>query len=80
MSFWIREIAGWLLLALGLFLFYICLAILLAPGPRLLEAGPIAVIGIFVFRGGLHFLKVAVAARVAMRAQRLAQEKEKVTR
>jgi hypothetical protein len=73
MSFWVREIVGWLLLLLGLFLFYVCLAILLTPGPHLLESGPIALIGIFVFRGGLHFLKVAVAARVAMRAQRLAE-------
>jgi hypothetical protein len=69
MRFWIREIMGWLLVLAGLLLFYVCVAILLAPGPLIFEAMIINVIGIFVFRGGIHLLKVAVAARIAMQTQ-----------
>ncbi len=65
--FWFRELMGWLLVLLGLGIFYVCLAFLLVEG-RILEAPVIAVIGVFVFRGGIHLLKVAVAARLAMQA------------
>jgi uncharacterized membrane protein len=73
MGFWVREILGWLLVGLGLFLFVICFLILLSPpapgSPGILEAGQLTVIGVFVFRGGIHLLKVAVAARVCLQAQ-----------
>lgn len=62
MRFWIREIAGWLLVALGLYVFY--LAYLMILGRMIWEAGQWAFVGIIVFRGGIHLLKVAVAARV----------------
>lgn len=70
MHYWIREVAGWLLVLAGLFVFYVCCAKLLDTTNRnwLLEAGPLTLIGIVVFRGGIHLLKVAVAARVAMQA------------
>ena len=72
--FWVREILGWLLVILGLYLFMVSLAILLSPAPparepRILEAPAVVLIGIIVFRGGIHLLKVAVAARVCMQAQ-----------
>jgi hypothetical protein len=67
MRFWIRELAGWLLVALGLFVFYLCLAMLYRNW--VFEAGPLTLIGIIIFRGGIHFLKVAVAARVCLHAQ-----------
>ena len=76
MSFWVRELVGWVLIALGLFIFYLSVLVLLDPSPRLVASGPLIVIGIFVFRGGIHLLKVAIAARVAMHAQRLAEERE----
>jgi hypothetical protein len=70
MRFLFREIAGWLLVAIGLFIFYICLGFLTsASWPRFLESGPLAFIGFIVFRGGIHLLKVAVAARVCLQAQ-----------
>lgn len=65
--FWFRELMGWLLILLGLGIFYVCLAFLLVEA-RIIEAPIIAVIGVFVFRGGIHLLKVAVAARIAMQA------------
>jgi antibiotic biosynthesis monooxygenase (ABM) superfamily enzyme len=73
--FWFRELMGWLLVVLGLYLFVVCLALLLNPEPSILEAPVISVIGIVVFRGGIHLLKVAVAARIAM--QTLAQPAER---
>lgn len=67
MKFWSREISGWILLLLGLLVFYTCYVLLLSGRP--IEAGPMTVIGIFLFRGGLHLLKVAVAARVSLQTQ-----------
>ena len=75
MRFWVREIAGWLFVGLGVFIFYICFGILLPPPPGeplLIEASYLTVIGIIVFRGGIHLLKVAVAARICMKAPPLA--------
>lgn len=75
--FWLRELAGWILVLLGLYCFLVCLALLLNPGPGILEAPVISVIGIIVFRGGIHLLKVAVAARVCMQTQaELARRKQ----
>jgi hypothetical protein len=75
MRFWIREVAGWLLVALGLYVFYITFAVLLTPGPWLVESIYLTVIGVVVFRAGIHLLKVAVAARVCLHAEaRLREE------
>jgi hypothetical protein len=65
--FWSREIAGWILLILGLGIFYLCFAFLAQQ--LVVQALPLTVIGIFVFRGGLHLLKIAVAAEVCLQAQ-----------
>jgi hypothetical protein len=72
MRFWLRELAGWLLVGLGLYVFLIVTLLLLDPEigwPQFVQAGPLIVIGFIVFRGGIHLLKVAVAARVCMQAQ-----------
>jgi hypothetical protein len=72
MRFWFRELAGWLLVALGLYVFLVVTTELLNPAidwPRYIQAGPLIVIGFIIFRGGIHLLKVAVAARVCMQAQ-----------
>jgi hypothetical protein len=68
MSFWFREFAGWLLVGLGLFVFYLTFEACRAR--MIFEAPVIAVVGIFIFRGGIHLLKVAIAARIASEAQR----------
>jgi hypothetical protein len=67
--FWVREIVGWLLVLLGLYLFFVCYCMLINDPPYILEAPLLTVIGVFVFRGGIHLLKVAVAARVCQQAQ-----------
>ncbi len=74
MRFWIREILGWLLVGLGLYVFLICFSLLVRDRPLILEAGPLTLIGIIIFRGGIHLLKVAVAARICLYAQAAPRE------
>jgi len=63
MSYWAREIAGWALILIGLILFYQAYDLLLRK--RVIEAVPLTFAGFIVFRGGIHLLKVAVAAQAA---------------
>ena len=65
--FWIREIAGWAFIVLGLWMFYVSYFVLLRNG-YIIQSGPTVLMGIVVFRGGIHLLKVAVAARVCQQA------------
>jgi hypothetical protein len=60
------EITGWLLLVIGLFVFFVCFVMLVGLGdqPRILEPAALIVIGIFIFRGGIQLLKIAAAAAV----------------
>lgn len=62
-SYWSREIAGWLLILAGLYAFMSAYDLLLSK--RIFEATPMVFIGFIVFRGGVHVLKVAVAAQAA---------------
>lgn len=62
MTYWLREIAGWGLVVLGLWLFATVLDFL--RNRWIFEGAILSAVGIFVFRGGIHLLKVAVAARV----------------
>jgi hypothetical protein len=70
MIYWIRELLGWALMAVGLFVFYITLRALLQDGPYILESPVMAAIGFVVFRGGLQVLKVSLAGRVCAQAAR----------
>lgn len=65
MSYWVREVGGWLLVLAGLYLFGQAYDLLLRR--RLFEAVPAVFMGFVVFRGGIHLLKVAVAAQAARR-------------
>ena len=73
MRYWWRELAGWLLVGLGLYVFFIVATDLLNPQidwyPHYIQVGPLIVIGFIIFRGGIHLLKVAIAARACMHAQ-----------
>lgn len=62
-AYWSREIAGWVLILIGLFTFMQAYDLLLSK--RIFEATPVVFIGFIVFRGGTHILKVAVAAQAA---------------
>src|SRR5947209_1411289 len=74
MVFWLRELAGWVLVALGLLVFYVTFLVLNTSGPWLIEAIFLTVIGVMVFRGGIQMLKLAVAGRLYLRAQARAAE------
>jgi hypothetical protein len=70
MRFWLREIAGWALVALGLLIFLVVYALCTQEQDHhYVEAMTMTVIGIFVFRGGINVLKTAVAARICQQAQ-----------
>lgn len=71
----LREVVGWLLLAMGLLIFFICFSMLVADKPRIIQASPLAILGFMIFRGGIHLLKVAAAAQVCLAAQKLLAEK-----
>jgi hypothetical protein len=68
MSFWFREIFGWFLVVLGLVVLFECMN--KVRDQLIIEAGALTVIGIVLFRGGIHLLKVAVAARICREARR----------
>ena len=61
--YWSREIAGWALVGAGLWQFWNTYALLL--NRRIFEAAPSGFIAFIIFRGGIHLLKVAVAAQAA---------------
>jgi hypothetical protein len=67
MTVWLREIAGWLLLGCGLAVFLFVYRLLL--DRRFIDVIPLTFIGYVVFRGGLHLIKVATAARACREAQ-----------
>ena len=72
MAIWLREGAGWVLLGIGLAAFAVCYFVFLLQ-KRVIEAAGLGMIGFAVFRGGLHLLKVAIAARAAQEASRPAE-------
>ncbi len=69
MRFWSREIGGWALIVLGLVVFYRSYFLLTDGSNKILEGGAVTLVGIILFRGGIHLLKVAVAARICLQAQ-----------
>ena len=75
MRFWLREIVGYALMLLGLFVFYLVLAFV--NNGLIIEGSSLTVIGFIVFRGGIHLLKVAVAARLCLAAH--AEQKKQRT-
>ena len=70
MGVWLREAAGWVLLGTGLAAFAVCYFVFLLQR-RVIEAVGLGLIGFTVFRGGMHLLKVAIAAKAAKEAGRL---------
>jgi hypothetical protein len=68
MNYWSREVAGWLFIILGLFVFYRSYTLLSNEGHYIIEGGALTIVGVFLFRGGIQLLKIAVAARICLQA------------
>ncbi|MGL4464728.1 MAG: hypothetical protein ACRC1K_21450 [Planctomycetia bacterium] len=62
--FWVREVIGWLLVAAGLF--GVLQSMSLVGNREVVGGAIVAGMAIFVFRGGLHLIKVATAARIVL--------------
>jgi hypothetical protein len=79
MKYWTRELAGWFLLVLGLYVFYRSATLLLdVEQTKYVEGGILTAIGFFLFRGGIQLLKIALAARICLDAEeRLNQKRAK---
>jgi hypothetical protein len=73
----LREAAGWLLLLIGLYTFRLCLSYL--NDRKIVEGFIVAMMGFFIFRGGLYLLRVAIAAR-ALIADRRAEARRDATK
>lgn len=67
MTLWLREIAGWLLLGLSLFMIWKVYDY--CQRRWILEVWPWTILAIFVFRGAIQLLRTAVAARLSLQAQ-----------
>lgn len=67
MRFWWRELSGWLLIGLGLLFFVLVYELCMTH--FVVEAWPMAIIGMVVFWGGIQLLKVAIAARICQQTQ-----------
>src|SRR4051794_37889120 len=70
MRFWLREIMGWLLVLLGTAIWLLIVLMLISDPPMWLNAASLVLPAIFLFRGGIHLLKVAAAVRVCQDAER----------
>jgi hypothetical protein len=66
MQLWTRELFGWILMGLGVYVLFRALLLLTAGNQFMLEGGTVTVIGVVLFRGGIHLLKIAVAARICL--------------
>jgi hypothetical protein len=69
MHLWLREVVGWVLILLGVYVFFRAFLLLTAGNQFLLEGGTVTLIGVVIFRGGIHLLKIAVAARICLAAE-----------
>ena len=67
MLYWMRELLGWVLMLIGLAFFWGCLTFV--NSRQVVEASILAGVGVFVFRGGIHLMKVAVAARIYLESK-----------
>lgn len=63
--FWMREVAGWALVVVALYLMYIAMGFLMdLQSPRVIEAGIMVVAGLGVLKAGTSLVRISTAARI----------------
>lgn len=67
-SLWLREIAGWSLVALALVL--VQWALLYVSNRQVVEAGVVVLMLLGILRAGISLIRVATAARIVTREDR----------
>ena len=66
-SGWLREILGWILVLVGLYGFFMALGLIV--NRQVIGGTVVGVLSVFMYRSGVGFLKMAVAARICQQAQ-----------
>jgi hypothetical protein len=65
MFYWIREMAGWVLVLFSLYILRASLVFLMdLQSPRIVEAAVLAFVGLGVLRAGIMLVRISTAARV----------------
>ncbi|MFM7112736.1 MAG: hypothetical protein ACKO26_16480 [Planctomycetota bacterium] len=67
LSGWIREILGWLMTLASLYGFFVALGLIV--NRQVIGGGALGILSLFMYRSGVGFLKMAVAARICQQAQ-----------
>lgn len=68
MLFWIREIAGWLLVLASLWLIRLGLTFVSDPtSPRIVEASVVMFAALGLLRMGILLIRISTAARICMK-------------
>ena len=63
--FWLREIVGWALVVMALYLMYVALVFLMdLQSPRVIEAGVVVIAGLGVLKAGILLVRISTAARI----------------
>lgn len=62
-SLWIRELAGWGLVAVSVFLAFVALSFL--NSRQVVEAGVLVLLVLGMLRAGISLVRIATAARIA---------------
>lgn len=69
MFFWLREVAGWMLGVVGVYLIWLGVGEVQLPpdaDPRTIEGAVLGLMGVFVLRMGVQLVRVSTAARLVM--------------
>ncbi len=66
LSSWLREIAGWALVLVGLYIVRICVLFVMdLESPRIIEASVLGFIALGVLRAGVLLIRISAATRIA---------------
>ncbi|XZE46620.1 hypothetical protein SH467x_001910 [Pirellulaceae bacterium SH467] len=71
MFFWLREIAGWALVGLALYILWIGLGFLSdLNNPKIIESSVLNLAGLGVLKAGLTLIRLSTTARIALKLSR----------